>query len=34
MDDAGEGAMDLKDSQWELLEPLIPKPHVRADGRG
>jgi len=26
--------MDLKDPQWELLEPLIPKPHVRGDGRG
>lgn len=26
--------MDLKDPQWTLLEPLIPQPHVRPDGRG
>ena len=26
--------MDLKDAQWAILEPLIPKPHVRPDGRG
>ena len=26
--------MDLKDDQWNLLEPLIPKPHRRPDGRG
>ncbi len=26
--------MDLKDEQWTVLEPLIPKPHRRADGRG
>ena len=34
MDDAEEGAVDLKDAQWAILEPLIPKPHVRPDGRG
>ncbi len=26
--------MDLTDEQWAVLEPLIPKPRVRADGRG
>ena len=26
--------MDLKDAQWSILEPLIPKPHTRPDGRG
>ncbi|MCC6349512.1 MAG: IS5 family transposase [Candidatus Eisenbacteria bacterium] len=26
--------MDLTDEQWTLVEPLIPKPKVRADGRG
>ena len=26
--------MDLRDAQWTILEPLIPKPHVRPDGRG
>ena len=26
--------MDLTDEQWELLEPLIPKPPRREDGRG
>ncbi|MGH7725481.1 MAG: IS5 family transposase [Candidatus Eiseniibacteriota bacterium] len=26
--------MDLKDEQWAVLEPLIPKPHRRPDGRG
>nr|MBA2692055.1 transposase [Rubrobacter sp.] len=26
--------MDLTDEQWELLEPLIPKPPLREDGRG
>ena len=26
--------MDLKDAQWTIVEPLIPKPHVRPDGRG
>ena len=26
--------MDLTDEQWNILEPLIPKPRVRADGRG
>ena len=26
--------MDLKDGQWTILEPLIPKPHTRPDGRG
>lgn len=26
--------MDLTDEQWEVLEPLIPNPPRRADGRG
>lgn len=26
--------MDLKDEQWAVLAPLIPKPRRRADGRG
>jgi len=26
--------MDLTDEQWTILEPLIPKPKLRADGRG
>ena len=26
--------MDLKDEQWAVLAPLIPRPHRRADGRG
>jgi transposase len=26
--------MDLKDAQWELVKPLLPKPVRRADGRG
>ena len=26
--------MDLKDEQWTVLAPLIPKPRRRADGRG
>src|SRR5213592_3209545 len=26
--------MDLTDEQWTIVEPLIPKPKVRADGRG
>ena len=26
--------MELKDEQWAVLEPLIPKPRRRADGRG
>ena len=26
--------MDLTDEQWTLLEPLIPKPPRRKDGRG
>lgn len=26
--------MELTDHQWSILEPLIPKPKVRADGRG
>ena len=26
--------MDLTDQQWEILEPLLPKPKVREDGRG
>jgi len=25
--------MDLTDEQWAVLEPLIPKPRLRADGR-
>ncbi len=26
--------MDLKDEQWAVLEPLIPRPRRRADRRG
>src|SRR3954470_22068916 len=26
--------MDLTDEQWAILEPLLPKPRVRRDGRG
>jgi transposase len=26
--------MDLTDEQWQLLEPLIPQPPRRSDGRG
>jgi transposase len=26
--------MDLTDEQWEVLEPLIPDPPQREDGRG
>ncbi len=26
--------VDLKDEQWTVIEPLIPKPRRRADGRG
>src|SRR5215217_8138361 len=26
--------MDLTDKQWSMVEPLIPKPHRRPDGRG
>ena len=26
--------MDLTDKQWEILEPLIPTPPRREDGRG
>jgi transposase len=26
--------LDLTDKQWEILEPLLPKPKVREDGRG
>lgn len=26
--------MDLTDAQWKVLEPLLPKPVVREDGRG
>ena len=26
--------MDLTDEQWAVLEPLVPTPRVRADGRG
>ena len=26
--------MDLKDEQWEIIKPLLPKPAKRADGRG
>src|SRR5215216_389866 len=29
-----ERAMDLTDEQWAVLEPLVPKPRVRPDGRG
>src|SRR5438093_2581146 len=34
MDGAEEGTMDLTDEQWAIVAPLIPKPKVRADGRG
>src|SRR5437867_11581062 len=34
MDGAEEEGMDLTDEQWTIVEPLIPKPKVRADGRG
>ncbi|HMA91810.1 MAG TPA: transposase [Polyangiaceae bacterium] len=27
-------AIDLTDEQWERIEPLLPKPRVRQDGRG
>jgi transposase len=27
-------SMDLTNEQWEVLEPLIPEPTRRADGRG
>jgi len=26
--------MDLKDEQWAIVEPLLPKPTRRADGKG
>lgn len=26
--------MDLTDSQWQMIEPLLPHPPRRADGRG
>ena len=26
--------MDLTDAQWDAIEPLVPKPPRRADGRG
>jgi len=26
--------MDLTDTQWEILQPLIPQPQPREDGRG
>ncbi len=26
--------MDLTDAQWTIIEPLIPKPRRRKDGRG
>jgi transposase len=26
--------MDLKDEQWEIVKPLLPRPTRRADGRG
>ena len=26
--------MDLTEEQWKFVEPLIPKPRVRTDGRG
>lgn len=26
--------MDLTEPQWQILEPLLPKPRVREDGRG
>jgi transposase len=27
-------ARDLTDEQWKILDPLIPKPRTRPDGRG
>jgi len=27
-------ARDLTDEQWKILDPLIPKPRRRRDGRG
>jgi transposase len=29
-----QSRMDLTDEQWEVLEPLIPAPPKREDGRG
>jgi transposase len=26
--------MDLTEQQWQIVEPLLPKPRVREDGRG
>ena len=26
--------MELTDAQWKILQPLLPKPRVRRDGRG
>jgi len=26
--------MDLKEEQWEVVKPLLPKPNRRMDGRG
>jgi transposase len=26
--------MDINDKQWAILEPLLPKPKTRADGKG
>jgi len=26
--------MDLTDARWAIIEPLIPKPRRRKDGRG
>ncbi|HTF33867.1 MAG TPA: transposase, partial [Myxococcota bacterium] len=28
------GKMDLTEEQWDFVEPLIPKPRRRSDGRG
>src|SRR5690606_13858715 len=28
------GDMDLTDAQWPVVEPLLPKPRPRADGKG
>ena len=34
LEGAEEGSIDLTDEQWAILEPPIPKPRVRSDGRG
>ncbi|HEX7362246.1 MAG TPA: transposase [Bryobacteraceae bacterium] len=34
METARHHPRDLSDEQWEILEPLIPEPQRRKDGRG